>query len=221
MVVKSFSLALIVFMGINPLNASANKTNEHDCDRHIVTSALTYLSSHTNYITGKTPHLDALFGKLKENCKIDGDIRKSRLEIEKYIKTKDIKELEDWIKGLTVDEKMIAFDSLIAMLCLAKDKNAPFDNYSLIQYWHILDRFVKTGVRIPILEELVKALKPVVESGSQTLFYARLKTLQNNKKLDAGLRKRLEDFINSNKDFQSADLTQKIILWRFAQNKKR
>jgi hypothetical protein len=52
------------------------------------------------------------------------------------------------------------------------------------------------------------------------LFYGRIEKLKTNKKIDQGLKDLLINFIEKNQKLQNAELTKKIVLWRFAQNKK-
>lgn len=213
---KSVLLALVLSLGVN--NVSANTVN-YDYDKHIVSSALNYIGCHQELLSDATPNLRELFNLLIKNTSITTSISANYEQVNKFVIDFDVKKLDEILRKLNKDEKMIVFDALIAMLCAAKDKDKPFDNYSLIQYWKVLTRFSEVGDKVDTIELLVRELKKVVESSTQPLFYIRLKGLQRNKKLDNALRSRLMNFIEANKDFQTPELTQNIILWRFALNK--
>lgn len=213
---KSLLLALVLSSSVTNINADATT---HDYDKHIVSSALNYISCHQGLLTDATPNLRELFNLLSKNTSVTNSISANYEQVNKFVIDFDVKNLDEILRKLNKEEKMIVFDALIAMLCAAKDKDKPFDNYSLIQYWKVLTRFSEVGDKVDTIELLVRELKKVVESSTQPLFYIRLKGLQRNKKLDSALRSRLINFIEANKDFQTPELTQNIILWRFALNK--
>jgi hypothetical protein len=216
-VFQSLTLALIVSTAFNPLNAAITNL---EANKQILRALLTYAKLHPEILTNNTPHLVDFNHKHSVDQSANSSLRTVYPLAYKIVESIDSLELNEVLVNLNETEKMIVFESLIAMLVAAKDQSSPFDNYSLITYWQILDKFAETGVVVEKINLVVKELEQIVKSPNQVIFYGRIEKLKSNKKIDQGLKELLMNFIEKNSKVQTADLTKKIVLWRFAQNKK-
>lgn len=216
-VFQSLTLSLIVSTAFNPINATI--TNQ-EANKQILRSILTYAKLHPEILKENTPHLVDFNHKYSIDGSANSNLRTIYPLAHQIVDSINSADLNDILVNLNEAEKMVVFESLIAMLVAAKDQNLPFDNYSLITYWQILDKFAKTGVAVEKLNLVVKELENIVNSSNEVIFYGRIEKLKGNKKIDQGLKDLLLDFIEKNSKLQNAELTKKIVLWRFAQNKK-
>jgi hypothetical protein len=216
-VFQSLTLSLIVSTAFSPIDAAITNLKAH---RHILRAVLVYAKMHPEILKETTPHLVDFNHKHTICIAANSNLKTLYPLAYQIVESIDSAELNEVLVNLNEAEKMVVFESLIAMLVAAKDQNSPFDEYSLISYWQILDNFAKTGVQVEKINLVVKELEQIVKSSNQVVFYARIEKLKINKKIDQGLKDLLMNFIEKNSQIQSADLTKKIVLWRFAQDKK-
>jgi hypothetical protein len=216
-VFQSLTLALIVSTAFNPIDAAI--TNQ-EANKQILRALLTYAKLHPEILKEATPHLVDFNHKHQITVKENPSLKTVYPLAYQIVESIDNIELNEVLVSLNEAEKMVVFESLIAMLVAAKDQNSPFDGYSLINYWQILDKFARTGVSVEKINLIVKELEQIVNSNNQVIFYGRIEKLKSNKKIDQALKDLLLNFIEKNSKLQNADLTKKIVLWRFAQNKK-
>ena len=215
-VFQSLMLSLILSTS-NNLNAVVSTEQAH---KHILRAVLAYTNLHPEALKHNTPHLVDF--KHKHSISVASLNVKTVCPIAyQIVDSIDSKELNEVLINLNEAEKMVVFESLIAMLVAAKDQDLPFDNYSLIDYWLILDKFAKTGVAVNKINIVISELKDIVHASNAVLFYGRIEKLKSNKKIDQGLKDLLINFIQKNQKLQSAELTKKIVLWRFALNSKK
>lgn len=211
-------LSLIITVSFNPLHAVVESEK---ANKHILTAFLTYSNLRPEALTAGTPQLVDF--KYKHSIQASENIKDVYLVASQIVESIDSNEIENVLKSLNETEKIVVFESLIAMLVAAKDKdkNLPFDNYSLIDYWSILDQFARTGISIDKINIVVEELYDIVRAPNVLLFGARIEKLKSNKKIDQGLKDLLINFIQMNQKLQSAELTKKIVLCRFALNSKK
>jgi hypothetical protein len=216
-VFQSLTLSLIVSTAFNPIDAAITNQEAH---KQILRAVLVYAKLHPEILKENTPHLVDFNHKHSIDAVENSNLRTIYPLAHQIVESIDSTDLNDILINLNEAEKMVVFESLIAMLVAAKDQNSPFDNYSLITYWQILDKFAKTGVVVEKINLVVKELENIVNSSNEVIFYGRIEKLKSNKKIDQSLKDLLLSFIEKNSKMQNADLTRKIVLWRFAQNKK-
>jgi hypothetical protein len=216
-VFQSLTLSLILSTAFNPISAVITSQEAH---KQILRAVLTYAKLHPDILKEVTPHLVDFNHKHTISVGANPSLKTVYPLAYQIVESINSAELNEVLVSLNEAEKMVVFESLIAMLVAAKDQNSPFDGYSLITYWQILDKFAKTGVSVEKINLVVKELEQIVSSGNQMIFYGRIEKLKSNKKIDQGLKDLLMNFIEKNSKVQNADLTKKIVLWRFAQNKK-
>ncbi len=216
-VLQSLTLSLIVSTAFNPIGAAITNQEAH---KQILRAVLTYSKMHPEILKTTTPHLVDFNHKHCIDAAANSSLKTIYPLAYQIVESINAEDLNEVLVNLNESEKMVVFESLIAMLVAAKDQSSPFDNYSLITYWQILDKFAKTGVAVEKINLVVKELEQIVKSSNQVIFYGRIEKLKSNKKIDQGLKDLLMNFIEKNSKVQTADLTKKIVLWRFAQNKK-
>ena len=215
-VFQSLTLSLIVSTAFNPIDAAITNQEAH---KQILRAVLVYAKLHPEILKETTPHLVDFNHKHSIDAATNSSLKTVYPLAYQIVESIDSADLKEVLVNLNEAEKMVVFESLIAMLVAAKDQNTPFDGYSLISYWQILDNFAKTGVQVEKINLVVKELEQIVKSSNQVIFYGRIEKLKDNKKIDQGLKDLLMNFIEKNSKVQNADLTKKIVLWRFAQNK--
>ena len=221
-VFKKLILILVAFFSFKAIASSDAGLTKESADKHVITSMLTYISLHKELIDyNTTPNIYQLFEKVNNLLNLNENITNNYNLISKYINNQNYRELEDYLSNIKYkEEKLLFFDSLIAILCAVKSNKEirQLDDYSLIEYWKILARFAKI-IELDEITFLVAELENVVKASTAVTFFLRLERFKENPKIDLALRQRLISFIQSNSGIQSAENTKSVIMYRFNKNK--